>query len=213
MKARLCELFQSIQGEGVFAGEPHFFIRFSGCNLACSYCDTEHRATLQLEPEELLSACPSTGYSTCCLTGGEPLLQAEFIAEFLPLFLKLRKRVLLETNGTLPFDLSGILRYLDIISMDLKPEAGLLEQQIEFAELSSRKRLYFKLVVGCGESGKILHYLENFTDFNRCEFILQPDSNNLQAGFTKCLELMPEILSLFPRVRILPQIHKWLKIR
>ena len=81
------ERFVSINGEGAHAGELAVFIRFKGCNLCCSYCDTAwaNEPDAKASPtsvEELVRWVKSVNVRNVTLTGGEPLLQADFLAEF-----------------------------------------------------------------------------------------------------------------------------------
>ena len=80
MSFPVVEKFVSINGESICAGEPAVFIRFRGCDLNCSYCDTKWANSISA-PAEMLSAkdissyVESTGITDVTLTGGEPLLQ------------------------------------------------------------------------------------------------------------------------------------------
>ena len=100
----ICEIFSSIQGESTYQGLPCIFIRFSRCNLRCSYCDT----TYSFESGKLFTVNEVIRYlkrefdsiKLVEITGGEPLLQKELI----PLIETLHYegyKVLLETNGSL----------------------------------------------------------------------------------------------------------------
>ncbi|MFZ3063083.1 MAG: 7-carboxy-7-deazaguanine synthase QueE [Actinomycetota bacterium] len=161
MKAQVCEIFPSIQGEGKFVGYPQIFVRFSGCNLRCEYCDTPQA----LDPEfaksitlgELVREIKKIKghHQALSLTGGEPLLQADFIREFL---IEKRKRgeinlpVLLETNGTLPEELEKTIPYLDFVSMDIKLPSSTGEKDFtnrhrEFLKIAYLKQPFVKIIV------------------------------------------------------------------
>ena len=100
MKYKVNEIFYSLQGEGFWTGTPMVFVRFSGCNLCCPFCDTSHGAFTEMSADEILSAVRSAG-GACrriCLTGGEPSLQLD---EPLVRLLKAEGYLLhVETNGT-----------------------------------------------------------------------------------------------------------------
>ncbi len=104
-KLQISETFQSIQGESSFIGFPFFFIRFTGCNLRCSYCDTTyaysggHEITLS----QLVKDVSESKFDKVLLTGGEPLLQ-ESIYLLIEEILFLKKTLLLETNGSILTD-------------------------------------------------------------------------------------------------------------
>jgi 7-carboxy-7-deazaguanine synthase len=100
------ELFYSLQGEGLYAGMPSYFIRFTGCNLACTWCDTPYASRTtegdSLSLGELLShveKVPETAHVV--LTGGEPMLQKELHA-LCKALAQAGREVTIETNGTYP---------------------------------------------------------------------------------------------------------------
>jgi len=137
------ELFSSIQGEGMLAGHRQVFVRLTGCNLDCNYCDTDFEASeicsVETAPgaalfdkfpkpltlgrisgllEEWTLQLPGAHHSVS-FTGGEPLLHADALAEWFPLIRKILP-IHLETNGTLPTALRQVKQNLDYISMDMK---------------------------------------------------------------------------------------------
>jgi 7-carboxy-7-deazaguanine synthase len=100
----VCELFASIQGETSRAGLPTVFVRFAGCNLDCTWCDTpfaREEPGEELAPEEIVARVQGHGLPRACLTGGEPLLQPG-LPELVRLLLDAGLEVSVETNGTLP---------------------------------------------------------------------------------------------------------------
>ncbi len=144
-KARLIEVFSAIQGEGLNVGTRQIFIRFAFCDLRCHFCDSAHTwnapSTCRVERSPGLrdfeiypnpitlptllewverQNIPSL-HDSISLTGGEPLLHARFLVEFLP---QLRAvtglPIYLETGGHRPEQLAMILPYLDSVGMDLK---------------------------------------------------------------------------------------------
>jgi 7-carboxy-7-deazaguanine synthase len=100
----VAEVFSSIQGEGVLAGVPSFFIRTSGCNLRCTWCDTPY-TSWRAEGErrtvrELLAAAAVAGLRHVVVTGGEPLLQRE-LGDLTHALADAGHHVTIETAGTL----------------------------------------------------------------------------------------------------------------
>lgn len=99
---RICEIFKSIQGESTHAGKVCSFVRLTGCNLRCSYCDTPYALTggEELSVEQVVRTVQEHRTRLVEITGGEPLLQAET-----PLmcrrFIELGFTVLVETNGSI----------------------------------------------------------------------------------------------------------------
>lgn len=92
------EIFYSIQGEGYYTGTPALFIRFSGCNLKCAFCDTEHEAGTEMTVDEIVSEAASCPARHVVLTGGEPGLQ--ITDELVEKLHRAGKYVQVETNGT-----------------------------------------------------------------------------------------------------------------
>ena len=99
---RVNEIFYSLQGEGRWSGRPAVFVRMSGCNLQCPFCDTDFASYREMSAEEIVDACLKAG-GDCrfiVLTGGEPTLQVDT-----PLILALHAEgyyLSMETNGTHP---------------------------------------------------------------------------------------------------------------
>lgn len=143
--ARLIEVFSAIQGEGLNVGTRQIFIRFAFCDLRCHFCDSAHTwnapSTCKIErtpglrdfeihsnpvPLPILlewverQNLPSL-HDSISLTGGEPLLHAPFLVQFLPQVRSLTNLpIYLETGGHRPEQLALILPYLDSVGMDLK---------------------------------------------------------------------------------------------
>jgi 7-carboxy-7-deazaguanine synthase len=176
-EAQICEIFNSIQGEGLYVGERQTFIRFAGCNLSCQYCDTPQALEVPKEfkieifagkkdlqkfknpatiPQliDLIVAFdkPKGVNHSLSLTGGEPLLQVDFLKNFLPELKKvLGLPIYLETNGVLPDHLAEIIDLVDIVSMDIKlPSATGLspywKEHKKALEIAYMKEVFVKIV-------------------------------------------------------------------
>jgi len=111
------EIFHSIQGESTHAGLPCVFVRLTGCNLRCTWCDTAYafHEGRPMSVDEVMQEVDRHGCRLVELTGGEPLLQADAI----PLMERLVDsgyRVLIETSGSLPIEgvPAGVRRIVDI---------------------------------------------------------------------------------------------------
>ena len=103
MALKVCETFVSLMGESSRAGLPAYFIRLTGCNLRCRYCDTPYayEAGTTMTITALVAAARAQPHRLALVTGGEPLLQAETPA-LLKELLDAGFTVCLETNGSLP---------------------------------------------------------------------------------------------------------------
>jgi organic radical activating enzyme len=121
MKAKISEIFKSIQGEGVYQGTEQVFVRFFGCNVHCSFCDTRLNNYSEKTVEEVLKDILLLGEcGAVSLTGGEPLIYADFI-KILAAGLKASgKTIYLETNGILHENLKEVIDLTDVIAMDFK---------------------------------------------------------------------------------------------
>ena len=179
-ESHLIEVFSSIQGEGVLVGLRQVFLRLSGCNLNCSFCDTPgmtrtpRECLLELTPgrrdffkvpnpvslervasliESWTAGWPGIHHSIS-VTGGEPLLYGTELLEWLPALRRLLP-IYLETNGTLPDALEPLIPHLDFIGMDFKlPSASgcpeLWDVHASFLELAAQKSVFVKIVVDRG---------------------------------------------------------------
>lgn len=141
----ISELFYSLQGESSFAGYPCIFIRLSGCNLRCSFCDSRYtyeESGQQHTISEILAFVEHYPVSLVEITGGEPLLQ-ENIYPLMKKLIAMARTVLLETNGSQSLKKvpDGVIKI-----MDLKcPDSGMSEQMnlANFSLLSPEDEIKF----------------------------------------------------------------------
>jgi 7-carboxy-7-deazaguanine synthase len=124
---KINEIFKSIQGESTYAGLPCTFVRLAGCNLRCTYCDTNYAYYngKEISDEEIIAKIDEYGVKFVEFTGGEPLLQEE-TPKLIKTLLDKGYEVLIETNGSICI---GCLdKRLNII-MDYKtPKSGMSER-------------------------------------------------------------------------------------
>lgn len=97
---KINEIFYSLQGEGFHTGTPALFIRFSGCNLKCSFCDTKHEEGELMSYEDIVAKAKECPAKMVVLTGGEPSLWID--EAFVEKLHQAGKYVCIETNGTHP---------------------------------------------------------------------------------------------------------------
>lgn len=98
--AKVNEIFYSLQGEGWFTGTPAVFVRFSGCNKACPFCDTQHEEGVEMDFAEIVEAVKAFPARHVILTGGEPALQVTPL--LVDMLHALGCFVQIETNGSAP---------------------------------------------------------------------------------------------------------------
>ena len=102
---QIAEIFKSVQGESTYAGLPCIFVRLTGCNLRCTWCDTEHAffGGEDVSLDEVVKRVGSLGGKLVEITGGEPLLQRE-VYPLMDRLLKKGYEVMLETSGERKID-------------------------------------------------------------------------------------------------------------
>lgn len=198
---RICEIFRSIQGEGLQMGLPTVFVRAVGCNLRCRWCDTGYsfEGGSDMTVDEIVDRvgdCPRV-----CLTGGEPMLQDDAL-ELIGRLVDMGRQVDLETNGSV--DLSGVPNDpLVLISMDWKcPSSGMNDRMLDsnLDLLSTKDQL--KFVIDTEED------LDFAVDFVKTR---KPGTNIIfgPVGGTGRLEwLTDRVLVEGIDARVLPQLHK-----
>lgn len=97
---RVNEIFYSLQGEGFHAGRPAAFLRFSGCNRSCAFCDTDHGSFELMTAADILEVLSEYPTTYLVVTGGEPLLQLD--SELIEALKEAGFFIAVETNGSLP---------------------------------------------------------------------------------------------------------------
>jgi 7-carboxy-7-deazaguanine synthase len=129
---RVTEIFDSIQGESTLAGEPTVFVRFTGCDLRCQYCDTAYafHGGTEMSRAEILDRVRGYGARFVCLTVGEPSLQKE-LPELAQELLDRGYEVSIETHGQRPLDRvpRGVKKIVDLKT------PGSREPHTDFREL------------------------------------------------------------------------------
>lgn len=108
---KINDIFYSIQGEGVRVGTPTIFVRFSGCNLCCEWCDTRHhKPSIEMTIPEIIARVKKLSSGGCkevCITGGEPSLQTNELELLIIHLDDAGYKISIETNGTIPFRAFG----------------------------------------------------------------------------------------------------------
>lgn len=252
--ARLIEVFSAIQGEGLNVGTRQIFIRFALCDLRCHFCDSAH--TWSVPPTCRIERSPGLRdfeihanpvslnvllewverqnlpclHDSISLTGGEPLLHAPFLVQFLPQVRYLTGLpIYLETGGHRPEQLAMILPYLDAVGMDLKlPSVSGENRFPEHAEFLQRCYLagvevFVKAIVSSQTESAELERAASLVAAVSPEIpvFLQPVTPlepSQQFGGTPVLAPTPEQVLTWQasmkrslkQVRVVPQTHKML---
>lgn len=137
---KINEIFYSLQGEGKWTGLRNIFIRTSGCNLRCSFCDTQYAYNdgKEMSIDKILSQISKYPCKYICITGGEPLLQNE-ILDLVDIILKRNYKICLETNGSIDIKRLSNRKSL-IISLDIKCPSSNMHEKILLENISLLKK-------------------------------------------------------------------------
>ena len=203
---RIAEIFQSVQGEGVLTGTESAFVRTSGCNLRCWYCDTPYASGRpegeDLSVEDILSRVESLDRRHVVLTGGEPMLFSELI----PLSAALRRNdhhVTIETAGTLYLpvecDLMSISPKLSNSTPSPEQEPGWARrhEQTRHApacvrRLAAEYEYQLKFVVDrIDDCQEVERYLTAFPEIDRSRVMLMPQGTDAKSLARKAEWLQP----------------------
>lgn len=241
----LIEMFSSVQGEGILVGRRQIFLRLAGCNLTCDYCDTPFAATARCQCEQppgsgnfiaswdnpvaLEQVCrvvqqwqqllPHVHHSMS-ITGGEPLLHAESLRQWLPQLVTLLP-MQLETNGTLPSELATILPWLRWVIMDFKLESqtGVTmpwQQHRQFLEVAAQVNCCVKVVVGADTAVDELHQVADIVSqtASHVPLIVQPRTiaGKCSVSAKQLLEWQAVVARYGLDVRVIPQTHCYLSV-
>lgn len=197
---KINEIFYSLQGEGYHSGVPSVFVRFSGCNKRCSFCDTDHFYGTSMSDEEIAESVSAFPCDWIVLTGGEPAMwiDAGFVS-----FLKetTGKKIAIETNGSLP-----VPAEIDWVTVSPKcgmPGAGDYEILVEHADelkvvdLNQPLDNYFKL--GCVTEETRMYLQPCFVE-------------DVELNRSHIISTVNRVLA-DPRWNLSAQLHRFLGIR
>jgi organic radical activating enzyme len=187
MRGRIAEVFESVQGEGLYLGEKQIFVRFFGCNLNCQYCDTRIDRYKEYEVKELLDEInlhhDHGDFHSVAFTGGEPLLQKDFLNVIMAFTKQEGYKNYLETNGTLYSELKDVIDRVDVVAMDVKLPSStgmgpLWAMHYNFLKIASQKEVFIKAVI-CGSTREedLREALKMIKEVNSgAMLVLQPNS-------------------------------------
>ena len=242
MRENIIEIFSAIQGEGKYVGCRQVFVRLEGCNLDCTYCDTEneigrhptcmvempagshelHAYENPLSVEEIAGVVArvteDVPHHSLSVTGGEPLLHVPLIRALsacipLPIFL--------ETNGTLHEELARCIDCVSYISMDIKLP-GVLSHPVwdahaRFLAIARTKEVYVKVVVAVETSDDEVRTAARMVADIAPETLLILQPVTPYGGCTaptpaRLLALQRIALTAVKDVRVIPQTHRMMDL-
>jgi 7-carboxy-7-deazaguanine synthase len=248
MKTYLSEIFSSVQGEGPYVGERHLFVRFCQCHWACEFCDTVVERTkcvsvervpgsgafdlisnpLSIESlmEIILEIDEKKHNRRISITGGEPLLQANYLQNLLPRLTDNGYNIYLETAGDLTEELESVIEWLDIVAMDVKlssvtKENAMFAEHWEFLRICRKHEVevFTKLILSAEtDESELIEASHGIRKAGGAEtlVVIQPMTKALKTDaipsgkqLFRWQELVGEIL---PNVRVIPQTHKMMEM-
>ena len=156
---KVVEIFKSIDGEGKRAGLPTTFIRLYGCNLRCSYCDSQYAWSgnnyEEMSVDKILTAVKELGITSITLTGGEPLIHKD-VKELLSKLVECKFDVNVETNGTQDIDIYRSISDDIWFTVDYKCNSSLVSDKMneDIFKHQLKDKDVLKFVVGSDEDLK-----------------------------------------------------------
>lgn len=210
---KIAEMFSSINGEGTHAGQLAFFIRFTGCNLNCSYCDTKwanvpNAKYTEMTGEEILSEVKKSGIKNVTVTGGEPLIQPNIIP-LLEMLCGDGHYVEIETNGSA--DVSEVLKIKEnrpALTMDYKLPSSGMEKHMRTENLFAlEKKDTVKFVSGSrADLERALEIIREYGLIGKCAVYISPVFGKIEPA--EIVDFMLE--NKLNGVNVQLQMHKFI---
>jgi 7-carboxy-7-deazaguanine synthase len=203
---KINEIYFSVQGESTYAGLPCVFVRLTGCNLRCTWCDTEY-AFYEGKDYSVDDVIAKVGEYDCRLveiTGGEPLVQDKECRELMTALCNAGYEVMLETGGSLSIkDIDSRVK----IVMDLKcPSSGMVKKNLYENVNFLKKNDELKFVIGSREDYEwTKKIIENYKLEEKCELLL-----SVVFGKLEPLTLVEWMLKDKLKARFQLQMHKFI---
>lgn len=210
---KIAEMFSSINGEGTHAGQLAFFIRFTGCNLNCSYCDTKwanvpNAKYTEMTADEILSEVKKSGIKNVTVTGGEPLIQPNIIP-LLEMLCGSGRYVEIETNGSA--DVSEVLKIKEnrpALTMDYKLPSSGMENHMRTENLFAlEKKDTVKFVSGSrADLERALEIIREYGLIGKCAVYISPVFGEIEPA--EIVDFMLE--NKLNGVNVQLQMHKFI---
>jgi organic radical activating enzyme len=195
---RVNEIFYSLQGEGYYSGTPAVFLRLSGCNLRCPFCDTQHESGTMMSEAEVVEAVKRYPASHVVITGGEPSLQ--LTASLVDALHAAGRYVAVETNGTHPLP-------DNVDWVTLSPKSAFVDgADVVLTRVDEIKVIYDALHDPAAQLSTIHYPLSTI-------LFLQPCDTGDAARNAEIIRAAIEYIKKDPRWRLSLQIHKILDIK
>jgi organic radical activating enzyme len=215
---KIREIFTSIQGEGPYVGQKHIFVRFCKCNLNCDFCDTDFdsKNAKNYDIYKLFNELDKIECNIISFTGGEPLMDIEFLKSFLNKFkTSINKKIYLETNGLLFEELSQIIDLIDVVSMDIKLQSATGQPNRfncneEFLRIALKKDVFIKVVFDENIIQEEIETCALLAKKYGVLLVLQPKMPMNKD--LKIEEIYNKFYEIYENIRLIPQVHKFLNV-
>jgi 7-carboxy-7-deazaguanine synthase len=231
-RAKLSEIFTSIEGEGILFGTKTMFVRLAGCPLKCHWCDTPYALPMDSgidysidEVKELISKSLQPNTYKVNFTGGEPLMQHEAVLELAKFVRQKGLRIYLESACYDAMRFAKVLPYIDLCKVEFKLRdskvvhekhySNLLKNELDCLKqaVSSAKTTYIKVVVT--NSSNLKEFKEIVQEVFRMArpselagFIIQPSHTVDEPTLDVLFGFYDAVYPLYDQVRVVPQLHK-----
>lgn len=199
---KICEIYLSLQGEGLDIGIPTVILRTSGCPLRCKWCDTPYALNEgeEMSVEDILQKVESFGVLHVCLTGGEPLLQRD-VYRLVQKLMNKGYLLSVETGGALSIEQMPCAENLRIV-LDIKCPSSEMHEKMEFSNIELLGPVdELKFVIA---DRKDYEYAKGVIEKYEpiCSIIMQP------VWGSDMKELAEWVIEDRLNARVLPQLHK-----
>lgn len=202
---KVCEIFTSIQGESSYAGLPCTFIRLTGCNLRCTFCDTTYAYNEgnELSEKDIMNKVRHASINLVEITGGEPLLQKE-VYHLMVRLIDDGYRVLVETNGSLS------IKDIDkraVVILDIKTPGSGMSEKMDLSNLNEIKPVdEVKFVItNRADYEWSKEIIGNYKLIDKCRLLLSPAYGVLAPEYLAGWMLEDKL-----KARLNLQIHKYI---
>ena len=199
---KINEIFYSLQGEGKWTGLPNIFIRTTGCNLRCSFCDTKYAYNdgKEMSIKKIVNYISRYVCKYVCITGGEPLLQNDTL-DLINILLERNYMICLETNGSINIKKIAGKKSL-MISLDIKCPSSNMHEEMCLENISL-----------LGKDDQLKFVVKDRGDYNHAKKIVRKYEPICSVFFQPVWEVNPKdlanwILSDYLNVKLGLQIHK-----
>lgn len=210
VEMKVNEIFYSIQGEGIQSGCPTIFVRLTGCNLRCKWCDTQYAYDegREMTSNEIIAEINKYPSKLICITGGEPLTQTGTEA-LIGELLEAGYNINLETNGSINIGKVSTKYDEILISLDIKCPSSQMETKMDLTNIGLLKA-----------NDQLTFVIQDIQDYEYAKTIIQEHQPECNIIFTpvngielkwlveKVLEDQSHYEELGINVRVLPQLHK-----